>query len=311
MSDVAADSESRSGIEPPAQAVGQATQAPSFGRALAAAREALGLSAGEIASRLRLHPRQIAALESEQMSALPEATFVRGFIRNYAKEVKLDPTPLLAALDARLGPAIPGVAGGADQGQSRLVQAAERERLSRQLVIAGALAALVVLGAIGWLATQRPSVSTPAAPLPSAATRPAPPPTAATEAAPSAQTAPGAEPQTPTATAGAPTAETASDALAPAEPADASRSGAPSAGALLLRINIEDRPSWIEVAQQPDGRVVYSGLNEAGTERRLLVTPPVRVTVGNASTVKLEFRGKSVDLSSHVRGDDVARLTLE
>jgi cytoskeleton protein RodZ len=283
----------------------------SFGAALAAAREAMGVSASEIAGRLRLHPRQIAALEAEQLDALPAATFVRGFIRNYAKELRLDPLPLLASFDARVGPAAQIRAIG--QGPSKIVQAAERERISRQLVILGGIGLLIVLGAIGWLASQRPATPpTPAPPMAPAQQGPATPTPAAGAPAAPGTSASAVDAPSDAATVVPPLATAPEAAATPrAEPTDGARPAAvPTPGGPLLRITTGERPSWIEVVQPADGRVVFSGLTDANAERRLLVVPPVRVTVGNASSVKLEYRGKPIDLGPSVR-DDVARLTLE
>lgn len=67
------------------------------GGSLRLARENQGLSIQEIASRLRLSPKQIEAIEADNFAALPEATIVRGFIRNYAKQLKVNAEPLLDA----------------------------------------------------------------------------------------------------------------------------------------------------------------------------------------------------------------------
>ena len=42
----------------------------------------------------------------------------------------------------------------------------------------------------------------------------------------------------------------------------------------MLRLTVGERPSWVEVIQQVDGRVVYSGLIEPNAERRVAVVPP-------------------------------------
>ncbi|WP_341648617.1 helix-turn-helix transcriptional regulator [Thauera humireducens] len=63
------------------------------GAALRAAREARGESVAEVAFALKLNPRQIAALEADDFAALPGTAFVRGFLRNYARYVGLDPAP--------------------------------------------------------------------------------------------------------------------------------------------------------------------------------------------------------------------------
>lgn len=66
-----------------------------IGPRLAAAREAKGLSAAEVASKLRLGVRQVEALEAEAFEQLPGEVFVRGFIRNYARFLEIDPEELL------------------------------------------------------------------------------------------------------------------------------------------------------------------------------------------------------------------------
>jgi cytoskeleton protein RodZ len=70
-------------------------------------REKQGLSVQDICSRLKLSPKQIAALEADHFDKLPEPTIIRGFIRNYAKLLKLDSTPLLEAYDTLSPKALP------------------------------------------------------------------------------------------------------------------------------------------------------------------------------------------------------------
>ena len=75
---------------------------PLLGRRLAEAREAQGLSVEDISNRLRLSPRQIKALEEDDFTLLPDAMITRGFIRNYARLLELDPEPLLEAYRAHV-----------------------------------------------------------------------------------------------------------------------------------------------------------------------------------------------------------------
>jgi cytoskeleton protein RodZ len=67
------------------------------GGALRTAREKQKLSVQDIASQLRLGVRQVEALEADRYDKLPEPSIVRGFIRNYAKLLKIDSSPILAA----------------------------------------------------------------------------------------------------------------------------------------------------------------------------------------------------------------------
>jgi len=73
------------------------------GASLAAAREAAGLSIEAVAQQLKLAPRQVRALETGDYTHLPGRTFVRGFIRNYARLLRLDPEQVLLELPGGAG----------------------------------------------------------------------------------------------------------------------------------------------------------------------------------------------------------------
>ena len=77
-----------------------AARSASAGATLRAAREAAGLPLDAIAQQLKLAPRQIRALENDDYQHLPGRTFVRGFARNYARFLHLDPDAVLALLPA-------------------------------------------------------------------------------------------------------------------------------------------------------------------------------------------------------------------
>lgn len=70
----------------------------SAGSKLRSAREAQGLTVEAVAQQLKLAPRQVQALESDDYGRLPGRTFVRGFARNYARFVQLDPDAIVALL---------------------------------------------------------------------------------------------------------------------------------------------------------------------------------------------------------------------
>ncbi len=63
----------------------------SAGAQLRAARESHGLSIDTVAQHLKLAPRQVRAIEDGDFSQLPGRTFIRGFARNYARLMRLDP----------------------------------------------------------------------------------------------------------------------------------------------------------------------------------------------------------------------------
>ncbi|MCG6897167.1 MAG: DUF4115 domain-containing protein [Thiocapsa sp.] len=67
------------------------------GRRLRVQRQARGLAVERIASQLHLRPETVEALEQDRFDLLPDPVFVAGYLRNYARLLALDPTPLIAA----------------------------------------------------------------------------------------------------------------------------------------------------------------------------------------------------------------------
>lgn len=65
------------------------------GAALRKVREQLGLSIGDIATHLHLSSNVITALEADDYSKLAAMTFARGYLRAYAKYLKLDDEDIL------------------------------------------------------------------------------------------------------------------------------------------------------------------------------------------------------------------------
>ncbi len=60
-----------------------------FGDRFREAREAVGMSVADVADELKLSEETIKALECTQLSLLPGATFTQGYIRSYARLLKL------------------------------------------------------------------------------------------------------------------------------------------------------------------------------------------------------------------------------
>lgn len=68
------------------------------GALLAAARQKKGWSVEQVASLVKLAPRQIQAIEADNYAALPGLAVARGFVRSYAKVLGLDAHALAAAM---------------------------------------------------------------------------------------------------------------------------------------------------------------------------------------------------------------------
>lgn len=66
-----------------------------LGQILREARQARGLTLEQAAEETRINQRFLDALEQGDYAVLPSPVHVRGFLRNYARFLKLDPAPLL------------------------------------------------------------------------------------------------------------------------------------------------------------------------------------------------------------------------
>lgn len=288
------------------------TSVPHVGEILRLAREAHGVTALDIAHALKLAPRQVEALEAGNWQGLPGNTFVRGFVRNYARIVQIDAAPLMAQLDGSLEKESSNLAVSemSPTTMPRSGAAARRDRalatLGIGLVVLAALAYLLLpndlsswrestQGLLDSLARKdqaAPAVVAPAEPL-------FPPGTTPQQIM---------NPQVP-----APAEMVPSDVAAPAPsvtvlpvPADATPVAAVKAPQLRF---VFDKESWLEVRDR-DNKSIFSQRVVAGTEQTLTGDGPLSVVVGFAPGVRVFSHGQAVDLAPYTRGE-VARLVLE
>lgn len=117
---------------------------PGVGTRLRLAREMRQMTVDDVALALRLGPRQVEALERGNWQGLPGHTFIRGFVRNYARVLQIDPAPLMDQLDDTLGK--PADTLNAPAGRPTAMPSGQQRR-GRPLIVAGlvfvALAVLV------------------------------------------------------------------------------------------------------------------------------------------------------------------------
>lgn len=125
------------------------------GAQLREARHRANLSLEEVATQLRLDRRTVRALEENEFQHLPAPTFIRGYIRSYARLLGLPPGPILEAYDYQ-GFTPPAILADITQGpQARFSDISVR--LATYLVAAG-LVAMVVM----WWHSRESTLETPA-----------------------------------------------------------------------------------------------------------------------------------------------------
>ena len=291
------------------------------GGALRNAREKLGLSTQEIASRLRLSYKQIEALEADNFAVLPEATIVKGFIRNYAKQLKIDAEPLLDAYSVIMPSKAP---------QSFTLQPSVNMKVTeyqKPNIMRNTLLSVMAVLAVGiWLFyqnyVQKPSPVNPSAEL----TQISPAELLPEAALPAAERS--AEPTTTQLTLPA-AADVASATPTPAAPVASNLPPTslstnplapsqldknmtlpipPAAGMAKLEF-VATQETWVNVTDA-NGREIYSKTLFGGNRESMEVKPPANITVGNSLGTSLSVNGKVVDLAPHTR-TNVAHVKVE
>jgi len=298
--------------------VSQLTQL-NVGSTLREAREGLGMSVYDIAERIKFAPKQVEALEANDFERLPKATFLRGFVRSYARVLQLDEADLIAAL-----PTEPSTQQITKQ---QIVDVSFPSVLAARRInlmwLAGALGVAMVLGLFVWVSdgepAQKPSevvVETVPLPMPDAGV-------SAVVASPSLSAEPEvakiAEPRkveekvtkTQKAAVSAP-AQSIPAASSVAAPTAAAK---PSVAPEMLKRRplhfVFTGAAWIEVIDV-NGDVLLSRSNLGGTEKWIggPRRAPYDVSIGNPGNVKMYYKGKEIDLSQYA-GMNTARLKVE
>jgi len=313
------------------------------GERLREARERLGLTQQVVAERLCLKVSTVRELEDNNTPAGLAPTFLRGYIRSYARLVHLPEDELLPMLEKQV---VPSRVSNVAPMQS-LALGKSRKKRDGWLMLFTWLILLGVLGlTVAWWwqnhqaqqreinsmvdhanASQSPkdgqAVDANSDPEPvdndeSAAGAPSgngQPIELNSPAAASSQSA-GSTPVAPTANAPA-AASAAPQALVSEQPllnqsATAPASAAPAAdasdapGAIVMRFTAD---CWLEVVDAA-GKKLFSGVQRGGSVLNLTGQAPYRLKIGAPGAVQVEFQGKPVDLSRFVKSHQVARITL-
>lgn len=291
------------------------SQAVGPGQLLRNAREQLGWTREQVASRIHLRLTLIAAIEADTYDKHTSHTFIRGYLRAYAKLVGIPEETILAAYE-KLGLTPPD---NIDM-QSFSRRSRQQANDSRLKVVTW-LVILVLIGlsvAWWWQSTARRSAGDDAL----AATE-----MSATVNTPEANVAPAvevAEPVLPVASDAVSTQVLVSGATAtlPVVATDAS-AAVPTdvSGAVSTAESTTTEPAkapqlkmsftadcWLDV-KDANGKTLFSGLKKANDELVLEGPEPLRFIIGAPMAVNLEYQGKSFDMSRYNNGR-TARFSL-
>ncbi|MBL0662056.1 RodZ domain-containing protein [Aeromonas caviae] len=291
------------------------SQAAGPGQLLRNTREQLGWTREQVASRIHLRLTLIAAIEADTYDKHTSHTFIRGYLRAYAKLVGIPEETILAAYE-KLGLTPPD---NIDM-QSFSRRSRQQANDSRLKVVTW-LVILVLIGlsvAWWWQSTARRSAGDDAL----AATE-----MSATVNTPEANVAPAvevSEPVLPAASDAVSTQVVVSGATAtlPVVATDAS-AAVPTdvSGAVSTAESTTTEPAkapqlkmsftadcWLDV-KDANGKTLFSGLKKANDELVLEGPEPLRFIIGAPMAVNLEYQGKSFDMSRYNNGR-TARFSL-
>lgn len=301
-----------------------AADAAVAGALLKQAREQAGMSLETLASRVKVLPHKLAALEEGRFDELPDLTFARALAKTICRHFNIDPVPVLAGF-----PATAAAASATALNRQTLRTPLDANRglrihgSGRSGFSVGAptfaLAAVAVAVALWWWLPASPPGGTgtdaansnqphatvevvptlnqtaetvaPAAvaslPVPSPAVAPAPAVT--TPVVPAAPLAPPGAAVVPAATPGA----------APAAVAPASID--------VLRLQAR-QTTWVEV--RGGGRTLLQRTLQAGESVSFNTGAPFGVVVGRADAIEVQLRGQAFDITPYKR-NNVARFSVQ
>ena len=320
-------------------------EALSTGVRLRNAREQLGLSQQAVAERLCLKVSTVRDIEEDKAPADLASTFLRGYIRSYAKLVHIPENELLPMMEkqapvraAKVAPmqtfslgkrrkkrdgwlmsftwlvlfVVVGLTG-AWWWQNHKAQQEEittmADQSSAELNQAGNdNAQSVPLKSDGAASSSEPQTAAPDASATGAAQAPA---ATANTAAPQAQD------QNAVVAPSQANVDTAANAPAATQPADNTAASLPTSpagtataaadpNALVMNFSAD---CWLEVTDAT-GKKLFSGLQRKDGTLNLTGQAPYKLKIGAPAAVQIQYQGKPVDLSRFIRTNQVARLTV-
>ena len=313
----------------------------SAGQLLRRTREQQQLGIEQVAARLNLRPSLITDIEDDNYDHLQIVAYRRGYLRAYARLLKLSEADITAAHDR----------DNANTPQKEPHRAApirpikRPSRMGRLLFRVVTLAIIVALAimTLNWWRTHQDSedkrASNTPSDVPNASLTPAPAGHLATTVTPANE-----QPPAPTATApaaapqqeslqipvsqginGAQLTENSAAAMAQnntlaqeASAAAATNTVAAATNATPTATHITPaaplalscrQDCWIQI-RDAQGTTLQSGLLKAGAPHAFSGKAPYRIVIGNVAAATLSYQGKPVDIKQYARGGNVARFNL-
>jgi cytoskeleton protein RodZ len=276
-----------------------------LGSILASARESQNLNVEDVAASLRLSVAKINALEADDFLAISDPTLARGFIRIYARLLKLDPEPLLMAHRYFIPAEIVNPIGVKTEIVSAPLQPTNFKRNSAVLGLV-----LLIIALVWFFSYHNKSDSDVAEVNVSTVIQDALPqqsmPVAEREVESNEQVTELALPKEASTSNSEPSKALEKTAN---EPTKIEPLKKVSVGESLVRVKLLfTGNSWVSVKDK-NGNTLYDKTAKAGGEEYVEGIPPLKFHIGNVSATQIVFNGETIDLSPNTY-NNTARLTL-
>jgi transcriptional regulator with XRE-family HTH domain len=247
----------------------------SLGEHFKKARQAKGFTLEEAASRTRILPQYLKAVEENNYARLPDEVFAKGFVRSYSRVLGLEEEAVVRMFDESAG-VFYAKRAEREHLKRKMQEEARRKKINRNIVIGMVGVSLVALFVL--IGQDREGTSPPPAQKTS---KPAPPPVPEPVAPPPAPPKPAAE-VPPSASVGPTEVERNVSGVLPLEGV------VPGPKKLILDIEALER-SWVMVqadTSPPQDVMLYPGERVRWTARERFT-----VTLGNAGGVRVSLNG--------------------
>ena len=292
-----------------------------WGNKLREVRQAEGIALRDVAADLHLDLALLEALENEELDKLPSPSFVKGYIRSYARLLDMPADDLVKAFDCahgQGGPCLKSI-GKIDR------QPTSRDKGPRYAT--WAVIAVIVISVLAWwsskilsngvashereaadvtmpmeeggdIATLQPDIEVEGE---SVSVAPLMRPDADAQAKAGSQPTPEAAPSQ---------AVPAIEKSVQAEESESASATAANVAADLTHLKLTFKEdSWVELTDAQGKRLFYD-LGRKGQTKELAGVAPFRVLLGNAAGVELDIDGKMFDHSKYWRRNGAAKFSL-
>jgi cytoskeleton protein RodZ len=252
------------------------------GQRLRAEREARGMTEQEVARQLNLTVNYLKALEADDYERLPQATFIKGYIRNYARLLDIPGDELANTFEQVIEEDRPQTAQTSEQ-------SGDSARASGRFIVIGV--AVVVIALLAWLAWPSGEPEPVSQDVPEASADNLP-----ESSAPESDETPSLPALEP---------EQQGDSAPDAEPASV-----PEGPTEVARAEVaDDRLSvvfneqcWVQVSDASQAEL-YEGQKPAGSRLFLVGQAPFSLKIGNAAAVgEINVNGEVVEMPTRAAG---------